>query len=231
MWPACAFRAAELDAHQWPCYDGFGASQPPATAPRPSLAPPCSPASTSNVAEALLPALSVAVHVTVVRPTGKELPEGGSHATVGWGVTSSVALTAKSSLSPWTEVMGPDGTLNSGGVESTARTGGHGQCRGLQVEASSGVMQPHLSLDVAQLMGLVVQHVMMHARMAPALQQADVSAPLPTRSKSAAGSCCVVLGMVGCVMIPCVPVCRRHPHPSKLSATRAAGRETPTLGW
>jgi hypothetical protein len=46
---------------------------------------------TLNVHIAVLPESSVAVQVTVVMPTGKRLPDGGWHITVGFGSQSSVA--------------------------------------------------------------------------------------------------------------------------------------------
>ena len=48
---------------------------------------------TLKLADALFPVLSVATHSTVVAPTGNVLPDGGTQATVGFGSTSSVAVT------------------------------------------------------------------------------------------------------------------------------------------
>ena len=43
----------------------------------------------------VLPAAFIAVHVTVVRPTGKSAPEGGVHVTRGEGSQVSIAVTVK----------------------------------------------------------------------------------------------------------------------------------------
>src|SRR3954466_6326794 len=49
---------------------------------------------TSNEAPDELPEASVALHATVVVPTGKTEPDGGVHDTIGFGSVSSVALTS-----------------------------------------------------------------------------------------------------------------------------------------
>jgi hypothetical protein len=76
---------------------------------------------TLNVAVAVLPAVSVAVQVTVVSPIGKVLPEAGSQVTWGLGSALSVAETSKDTTAPAgsevTVVMSP-GTWSSGGIES-----------------------------------------------------------------------------------------------------------------
>ena len=46
------------------------------------------------------PQESVAVHVTMVVPTGKTLPEGGAHTTAGVGSLSSLAVAEKLTTSP-----------------------------------------------------------------------------------------------------------------------------------
>ncbi len=80
---------------------------------------------TSKVALAALPDASVAVHVTVVVPTGNTEPDAGSHATTGAGSVSSTAVgsdqetVAPAALVASTEIA--DGTPDStGGVVSAA---------------------------------------------------------------------------------------------------------------
>ena len=53
---------------------------------------------TVKLQELLLPLASVAVHVTVVVPMGKVLPEGGTQLIVGWGSQVSVAVAVKVTL-------------------------------------------------------------------------------------------------------------------------------------
>src|SRR5215207_1652834 len=77
---------------------------------------------TSKLPLAVLPAWSVAVHVTVVVPMGKGLPEAGSQLTTGgMGSVSSVAVTSKATCAPSAvvalTVMGL-GRLSVGGVSS-----------------------------------------------------------------------------------------------------------------
>jgi hypothetical protein len=54
--------------------------------------------------EELLFAASVAVHCTVVGPTGKVLPEVGVHATTGFGSVAEVAVTVKFTTAPEADV-------------------------------------------------------------------------------------------------------------------------------
>ena len=75
-----------------------------------------------------MPAASVAVHVTLVVPTGNVEPDGGTQLTVGAGLTVSVALTRleKSTTAPAgptaASMTGDVGTLRIGGTVSTTRT-------------------------------------------------------------------------------------------------------------
>ena len=55
---------------------------------------------TVNVAVAVLPASSVAEHVTVVTPIGNTLPEAGVHFTIGFVGLPSVALAVNSTVAP-----------------------------------------------------------------------------------------------------------------------------------
>src|SRR5262245_50940954 len=72
----------------------------------------------------VLPAASLAVHVTRVIPTAKRLPEPGEHATTGEGSTLSVALTPNVTTPPSKLVafatISP-GSDNTGAVTSSKR--------------------------------------------------------------------------------------------------------------
>src|SRR5262245_9283130 len=46
------------------------------------------------------PAVSVALHTTIVLPGGKKLPEGGVHTTLGIGSRQSAAVTENITVSP-----------------------------------------------------------------------------------------------------------------------------------
>ena len=73
----------------------------------------------------VLPAASDAVHLTVVLPSANVEPLGGTHATVGCGVTASVADVAKVTTAPLallaSAVMVP-GTVRDGAVLSRTLT-------------------------------------------------------------------------------------------------------------
>jgi hypothetical protein len=76
---------------------------------------------TEKLQVALLPESSVAVHVTVVMPTGKVLPLGGLHVTVGLGSQLSVALALKVTTAPLPPVQSVTmsaGHVTVGGVSS-----------------------------------------------------------------------------------------------------------------
>src|SRR5262249_22517332 len=64
----------------------------------------------------------VAVHVTVVRPSTKVEPEGGSHVTDGDGSATSVEVTSKlTTVGPPAATVIPSGTFSVGGVASLTR--------------------------------------------------------------------------------------------------------------
>ena len=81
---------------------------------------------TVKLALALLPEPSVAVQMTVVVPTGNELPEGGTHVGVRLPLAVSVALAVNVTWAPPGPVAGTligPGTLRTGGVVSWTVTG------------------------------------------------------------------------------------------------------------
>ena len=63
---------------------------------------------TMKLADAELPAVSVAIHVTVVVPMANVLPEAGKQLTTGSGSKLSVALTVKVTTEPAGPVAGTD---------------------------------------------------------------------------------------------------------------------------
>src|SRR5688572_32865125 len=80
---------------------------------------------TVNLPWATLPASSVALHLTVVEPSGNSAPDGGAHATTGSGSTLSVAVTWYLTRAPLrlvaTTVIVP-GSFSVGGVASPTVT-------------------------------------------------------------------------------------------------------------
>src|SRR5262245_29334291 len=79
---------------------------------------------TGNEHVAWLPDASVAVHVTVVVPRGKKLPEGGTQTTEGAASHPSVAVTVKFTISPGgsslpSRTTRPEGHESVGGAVST----------------------------------------------------------------------------------------------------------------
>jgi hypothetical protein len=71
------------------------------------------------------PALSTAVHLTVLAPTGKRLPEAGMHVSAGFGSQASEAVTVKVVGAPLGlahPTVIPVGTLMSGAVLSDTVT-------------------------------------------------------------------------------------------------------------
>ena len=88
---------------------------------------------TANEQVAVLPAASVAVHVTVVVPTGNGLPDGGTHATVTPGQLSEAtgggnvptAAVAIGQLAGATAVCGPGQVIVGGCVSTTVTVNEH----------------------------------------------------------------------------------------------------------
>jgi hypothetical protein len=81
---------------------------------------------TVNVADALLPAASRAVHVTVVAPVANTLPEAGEHAVASLPSTLSLALALNVTVAPpgpVASVVIGAGTVIAGGVMSLTTTG------------------------------------------------------------------------------------------------------------
>ena len=81
---------------------------------------------TSKVSDTELPAASVAVHVTLVVPTGKIDPDAGTQVTVGTSPEASVAVITKLTLTVPSGMasltMSTRGPLKIGGTVSTTRT-------------------------------------------------------------------------------------------------------------
>jgi hypothetical protein len=71
----------------------------------------------------VLPASSLAVHVTVVIPIRKVLPDGGEHDTVGVGSMLSVAVTVNVTIAPFSRpvacLMRSPGSVKTGAIVST----------------------------------------------------------------------------------------------------------------
>src|SRR5262245_21906936 len=75
---------------------------------------------TLNPPVATLPAASVAVHTTCVAPTGNADPDGGAHATTGFGSRLSVALAEYVTVAvvPTASATRSPGRLSTGAVRS-----------------------------------------------------------------------------------------------------------------